>query len=104
MGGMKDLFGDELVSYPKRPGYTEPTTSKDAAEAVIETAETLRAKVLEALRVSPATVHEMAARLDKTVPSIQPRFSELRASGKIEPTGKRRPNASGMSAHVWRAV
>jgi hypothetical protein len=36
--------------------------------------------------------------------SIRPRVAELKAMGKITPTGDRRRNESGMSASVWRAV
>lgn len=100
MSGMKDLFGD--TPYPDKPGWREPETSKDAAAAIAPIAGTLRAAVLAQLRARPGTVHEVAALLGYSVPAVQPRFSELRAKGLIVPTGIRRPNASGVRAHVWR--
>lgn len=93
-------FGD--TPYPERPGFTEPTTSREAAVKMTSRAETLRAKVIEHLKVKPSTVHQTAVALEVTIPSIQPRFSELRKIGKIEATGERRKNESGMSAAVWR--
>ena len=45
----------------------------------------------------------MAELLDRLVSSVQPRFSELRAAGKIAPSGERRRNpTSNKRAHVWR--
>lgn len=101
---MKDLFGDEPVAYPERPGWREPITSKEAAEAIADAAETLRAQVLAVLGRAPSTVHETAEQLDLPVPSVQPRFSELRKMAKIEPTGEKRKNKTGKKAHVWRAI
>lgn len=93
------------VAYPDRPGWREPVTSKAAADSIVESAASLRGKVLASLRGAPATVHEMAARLERAVSSVQPRFSELRADGKIEPAGEQRRNeTSGKSAHVWRVT
>lgn len=100
MGSMKDLLGD--TPYPESPGYRDHGTSKAAAISMKESAGALQVKVLAVLRDTPSTVHETAARLHKTVPSIQPRFSELRAMGKIDKTGERRKNESGQSANVWR--
>jgi hypothetical protein len=104
MGSMKDLLGDTPAPiYPNRPGWSEPTTSKAAAEAVADTAGSLRALVLESLRLRPATVHETAERIGRAVPSIQPRFSELRALDQIEPAGEIKKNkVSGKPAQVWR--
>lgn len=90
-------------SYPRKPGWREPETSKDAAADVGPTADNLRSLVLLALRV-PRTVHETAAILGLPVPTIQPRFSELRKLGEIAPSGERRQNATGSMAHVWRVT
>lgn len=89
-------------TYPNTPGYRDRATSKEAAEAMKAAATSLRARVLRHLIHHPSTVHETAAALNESVPSIQPRFSELRRTAAIEPTGQRRQNNSGMSAHVWR--
>lgn len=90
--------------YPQVPGYREAVTSKAAVADAEPSAENLRSIVLCALKMSPGTVHEIAAFAHLSVPTIQPRFSELRKMGKIEPTGERRKNASDSKAHVWRAV
>ena len=98
--GIKDLLGDE--PYPTRPGYKEPTTSKAAAEAISGRAATLRDRVFAVICASPVTADEVAERLGETVLAIRPRLSELRKDGRIEPSGERRKNASGISAHVWK--
>jgi len=102
MGGMKDrYFGDR--PYPATPGWSEPTTSKAAARSIGHRAGDLRDRVLTALREagdSGLTADEAAAALRESVLAVRPRLTELK--GKIEPTGERRANASGLSAKVWR--
>jgi hypothetical protein len=98
MGSMKDQL-DGL--YNGEPGYKEPTTSKDAAKAIKGRAETLREKALECIRVQASTPDEVAAALGETVLAVRPRITELANAGKIQKTGARRKNVSGMSATVW---
>jgi len=66
--------------------------------------ERLRRVVLDVLAAQPAglTADEIAAALDESVLAIRPRVSELFHAGLIEKTGERRPNASGLNAHVWK--
>jgi predicted ArsR family transcriptional regulator len=93
--------------YPRRPGYKERTTSRDAAHAVAPRAKTLRAAVLAALKaVAPngLTADEIAARLGEDRHSVRPRVSELHAAGLVEAAPARRRNASGLSARVWRVA
>jgi predicted ArsR family transcriptional regulator len=66
--------------------------------------EHLRALVLAVLAATPCrlTADEIAAKLDASVLAVRPRVSELFHAGLIEKTGERRPNASGLNAHVWK--
>jgi hypothetical protein len=97
---MSDLFSHQ---YPKTAGWREPTTSRDAANAVEPKAKRLRPLVIEDLLQHPAsTADEVAARLGETVLSIRPRISELKTDCTIEKTGIKRRNESGLSAHTWR--
>jgi hypothetical protein len=91
--------------YPESPGWRDASTSKEAAERVAQGAPSLRKRVLKLISESPegVAVHEAARLLKVPVPSLQPRFSELRRLGEIRPSGQRRTNDSGMSAHVWIA-
>lgn len=107
---------DDLFSwrppYPHAPGWKEPTTSRDAAEAVEPSASRLRGDVLTVYRAAwPAglTADEAAARLGRTVLSVRPRVSELRKQGELmtvsaEPAPGtkllRRKNESGLMAAV----
>jgi hypothetical protein len=102
-------IGDHYLGdhYPAVPGYTEPTTSKLAARKIQPKTEALYADILTVLRLSGArglTPDETAAMLGKSVLLIRPRFTELgpKHFNKIEKTGDRRTNESGMSASVWR--
>jgi hypothetical protein len=66
--------------------------------------ERLRALVLGVLAATPCglTADEIAAKLDESVLAVRPRVSELFHARLIEKTGERRPNASGLNAHVWK--
>ena len=88
--------------YPSAPAASKDDTSIAAADAMRSRAGNLRAKVLEHLKQKPMTVHECARAMNETVPSTQPRFSELRAMGLIEDSGERRQNDSCRKAIVWK--
>lgn len=98
-----EAYGDTPAPYPNSPGYKEPTTSKDAARKFQSHAKTLQAEVLTAICAAPTglTADEAAANLGQSVLAVRPRVTELREMGKIERSGERRKNASGMSAAVW---
>ena len=90
--------------YPHEPGAKGPDgTSQDAAEAIKRTVSRLRRLALHGLgRLGEATPLEAIAAIGLPRESIQPRFSELRAMGLVEPTGTRRRNPSGKFAAVLR--
>jgi hypothetical protein len=101
------LFADGLApaaQYPERPGFKAFGASKEAAGQAAGSAARLRRAVLAELRVRPGTADEIAARLRRSVLSIRPRVSELKAMNEITTTGERRPNESGMSASVWQVT
>ena len=93
-----------IAHYPSRPGFKSFGASAEAARQVAGSASRLRADVLAELRVSPGTADEIAARLHRSVLSIRPRVSELKAMKEITTTGERRRNESGMSASVWQVT
>jgi hypothetical protein len=90
--------------YPDIPGAKGPDgTSQDAAEPIVPCASHLRRVAMRALdRLGEATVLEAVAFAEVARESLQPRFSELRAMGLVEPTGARRRNPSGKGAAVLR--
>ena len=91
------------TTYPEHPGAKVGGTSQDAADNMAEHAPTLRDRILFLIGFEgPATTDEMADRLNVSVLAVRPRFSELLRMGKIEQTGERRINTSGMMANVWR--
>ena len=90
--------------YPDIPGAKGPDgTSQDAAEAIKPCASYLRRVAMRTLgKLGEATVLEAVAFAEVARESLQPRFSELRAMGLVEPTGARRRNPSGKAAAVLR--
>lgn len=104
---MGDLFDyDPPARYPEAPGFKEQDTSRKAADSVADTAPLLRQRCLDLLRAHPGglTADEAADRLNLSILSVRPRFTELLKQSKITDTGERRRNASGRSAKVWRAI
>ncbi len=90
--------------YPSSPGFKSPGPSQEAGEAIAGRAAILREDCARALSTGPMTADECARRLDESVLSIRPRFSELLRANRIEDTGERRKNTSGRNATVWRAL
>lgn len=84
--------------------YTD--TSAAAFAGIADMAGHLRAVVHKTLYAHPAglTVDETCAIAGYPRYSLQPRFTELRQKDVIRDTGKRRRNASGANAIVWRAT
>ena len=96
-----------LSRYPDEPGWKEPTTSRDAAAKIRPSTNALYADILREIDAAGdrgLTSDEAAAKLGQSVLLIRPRFSELgpRHQGKIEKTGERRKNESGLVAAAWR--
>lgn len=107
---IRDLFSD-LDGPPQRPSgtITQPGakgpdgTSQAAARSMASSVAYLHRRALETLnRLGDATPLEAVAASGIGREALQPRFSELRAAGLIEPTGERRANPSGRSAAVLR--
>lgn len=95
-------MGDE--HYPDHPGFKEGDTSREAAEAMLGRAITLRGLVFEYINRHPGrTADEIAADLGESVLTIRPRISELRKKERIVADG-RGVNRSGKAAHRWRVA
>lgn len=93
--------------YLQKPGFKARSTSKDAAKLMHPKAQTLRERVYSIVKSAGSagiTPDEAAATLGVSILSIRPRFSELALMGAIEDTMRRRVNASGRHAIVWRAI
>jgi predicted ArsR family transcriptional regulator len=88
--------------YPATPGWIDETTSRDAAFAVTDRAHSLREAVFAILSRRAMTADEVAAVLGESVLSMRPRVTELYKEDRIDRTGERRQNRSGLFAHVYR--
>ena len=94
----------QAPSYPASPGFKEPDTSRDAAEAMVPRANRLQKKCLAALHKAAEaglTADEAAEALAEDRLSIRPRFTELKARRQICTNGERRRNTSQRWAKVW---
>lgn len=90
--------------YPDSPGAKgRDGTSQDAAAAIASDVPRLRRRALLALHAIGSGVPlEVVAASGHTREQIQPRLSELREQGLVEPTGARKLNPSGQTAAVLR--
>lgn len=91
-------------SFPYAPGAKgSDGTSQEAAEAITPSVSHLRRLAMRSLAaLGNATPLEAIAYAKVSRESLQPRFSELRATGHVEPTGEKRRNPSGKFAAVLR--
>jgi len=100
-----DSFG-----YPDAPGWKEPTTSREAAEAIESIAHTIRGEALRMLKRSREytppglTPDQVAKAINRNILAVRPRITELKIAQLIVKTGEKRLNVSGMRAAVWVAV
>ena len=107
MGKLSEtMLGDRAAppTYPETPGYKTDGTSREAASKADRFAGNLRELAYAAIvgaGVRGKTADEVAAQLGKTVLAIRPRVSELVAQNRIEKSGARRTNVSGMTADVY---
>ena len=93
------------MNYPHHAGFTEPTTSKNAAVAIERAgrAETLRRKIVELFGTGFIGSSEHVAHVMKDdYVSVQPRISELKSQGIVEPTGETVKGRYGRPIKVWR--
>ena len=102
--GMRGAPMQMDFSYPDNPGYKGQLTSKAAAENKKSTKAFDQHRVLQALKASDngMTPDEVAAVYGEIFLKYRPRFSELKALGKIRDTGERRTSALGNPQTVWR--
>ena len=101
-------YSDTMLSpYGGTPGWKEPTTSREAAEAIAPSAEILRERIYRAIKDAGAigkTADEAGQEIGVSPFSSRPRVTELRAMGRIKPgLNKRRPSSTGRSSTVWVA-
>lgn len=95
-----DLFTPRR--YPQAPGVkSSDDTTRKAAAKTAPGLNAMRARVLAMLAREPMTADECAAAMGFKPGQVRPRFSELRAMGRIIDAGERRDNADGNPMIVW---
>ena len=76
-----DLFSS--LAYPNVPGARRSRTSQQAAKSVAARAPSVRDQVLALLKGAALTADEAASKLNKSILTVRPRFSELLGMGLI---------------------
>lgn len=97
----------DLLTYPHKAGAKEETTSRAAAIAIESSgrAANLRERVKAFFEGGgQGTADEVSVAIGEAYEAVQPRISELRAQGAVEPSGIRRRGHGGRMGHVWRAA
>lgn len=97
---------DAATPTPYPPAQRHSPTSREAADAILPRADTLRRAVLDALQAAPAglTDEEMQDQIPMTASTQRPRRVELVEAGLVRDSGDTRPTRSGRKAVVWKAV
>ena len=91
------------MTYPTTPGSKGGGASEDAGKKIAGRAKMLRASIENLMLTGyRLTADEIAERLRETPFAIRPRCTELVQAGVLIKTKDRRPNASGMAAHLLR--
>jgi predicted transcriptional regulator len=87
-----------------RPPASNDTTSREAADAIAPSANTLRGRVLQFLRImGPNTAQCLEAELPMDGNTLRPRLRELVKAGLVCDSGERRTLSNGRKAIIWRA-
>ncbi len=99
-------MNDNEALYPNCPGHRAgaPETSREAAETLAPVAGPIRDRcfaVVRAARDLGVIADDVAERLDLNVYQVRARLSELRASGRIVDSDRRRRGSSGRRAAIW---
>ena len=82
----------------------DPPTSKAAGVAAVEFLGDHERRILEALAAGPGTKDEIAQRCGLTEQQVARRMNGLQRRGRVAPTGRTRPSASGRPEREWRAA
>lgn len=89
--------------YPDVPAYQGGDTSQAAAKHIAGKAPLLQSQVIRALRMKPMATFEIAAAINRSYRSVQPRTSELRLADRIEDSGERKVDPeTNRAVIVWR--
>lgn len=87
-------------------GYQKTDTSLQSAVSVEKRAETLRERVLKAMKEArrPLATHEIADLIQSPYVSVQPRISELRRDRRVRDSGQRAMTGWGKLCIKWELV
>ena len=93
------------TKYPYTPGFTEHTTSKAAADKLVETGRhnTVKQRVVQLFRNGfEGSAEQVADKLNIPYVTVQPRISELYRLGIIEHSGRQVLSRWNRMIHDWR--
>ena len=96
------MIGDQRSLFELGYRESDPETSKDAAESMVETAANHRQQILNFLGGhGPATGDAIDEALGWKHATANRRLPELRAQGRVVMTTETAPTRSGRQARIW---
>lgn len=94
-----------VVAPMPRARSTDPETSRDAADSMVQAAEGQRSAILAELRKSgPLTADEIDVHLFSGHHTAARRLPELAELGLVHRSTDKRPTRAGRAAFIWRAM
>lgn len=91
------------TAYPDGPGYSNATTSKDAAASIEPVTAAIAKEILTLITLVPRTCHEIETATQHSHQTASARITWLKQHGYIEDSGHRRKTPSNRDAIVWKA-
>lgn len=89
---------------PNFQPYSNPSTSKEAAESIEKDVTRIAKRVLDHIKAQPGTCEEIEQATGLSHQTASARIRGLVIAKKVEDSGEKRPTMSGRRAIVWRAV
>lgn len=103
---MGDLFDYRAAEpkYPNTPGYSNLSTSKDAAESMKPDLGRLQQRIFDHISRRPSTAREVEDALSMRTQTVTARIRELVLKERLVDSGEKRETDSGRKAIVWKAA
>lgn len=94
----------DLFDYAARVPFSNPTTSKEAANSVRKDAHRLGGRVLDIIKAKPSTCDEIERMTGISHQTTSARIRQLALAGEVKDSGDKRPTSSGRRAIVWQSA
>lgn len=90
--------------YPDAPGYSNETTSKQAAASIEPVTAVIAKEILGLITLRPMTCEEIEKQTGHSHQTASARITWLKQHGYIKDSGRRRLTSSGRQAICWEVA